>query len=29
VNYFLTEICRNHPEIDIGAMLHVDVDKKE
>ncbi|CAD8198497.1 unnamed protein product [Paramecium octaurelia] len=29
VKYFLTEICRNHPEIDVGKLLSVDVEKKE
>ncbi|CAD8105075.1 unnamed protein product [Paramecium sonneborni] len=29
VKYFLTEICRNHPEIDVGQLLRVDVEKKE
>ncbi|CAD8121721.1 unnamed protein product [Paramecium sonneborni] len=29
VKFFLTEICKNHPEIDVSQLLQVDVDKKQ
>ncbi|CAD8135124.1 unnamed protein product [Paramecium octaurelia] len=27
INYFLTELCKQHPEVDIGKLLNVDVEK--
>ncbi|CAD8137666.1 unnamed protein product [Paramecium pentaurelia] len=27
INYYLTELCKQHPEVDIGKLLNVDVEK--
>ncbi|CAK83299.1 unnamed protein product (macronuclear) [Paramecium tetraurelia] len=27
INYYLTELCKQHPEVDIGKLLDVDVEK--